>query len=156
MLKDADKLLKLHEYDIYNNESINPEKLRQLAECFSSGNIDILEYFSYNKFSTKFCWLNAILIINVMKYPQKLKCLPWLFELLKDVNWPVYQNVIHALMSFDKRDVVSVMEKCLQEAKSHEDEMWISGMYLAAQELIIGSWDFQNKDIYQIFYTMDL
>lgn len=156
MLKDADKLLKLHEYDIYNNESINPVKLRQFAECFSSGNIDILDYFSYNKVSTKFCWLNAILIINVMKYPQKLKCLPWLFELLKDVNWPVYQDVIHALMSFDKRDVISVMEKCLQEARSNKDEMWISGMYLAAQELIIGSWDFQNKDIYQIFYIRDI
>lgn len=156
MFKDVDKLLKLYEYDIYNNESINPDKLRQLAECFSKENIDILEYFSYNKFSTKFCWLNAILIINKMEYPQKLKCLPWLFGLLQDVNWPVYQDVIHALMSFDKRDVVSVMENCLQEAKSDGDEMWISGMYLAAQDLIIGSCDFQNKEIYQIFYTRDL
>ncbi len=156
MFKDADKLLKLYEYDIYNNESINPDKLRQLADCFSKANIDILEYLSYNKFSTKFCWLNAILIINKIEYSQKLKCLPWLFGLLKDVNWPINQDVIHALMSFNKRDVVSVMEKCLQEAKSHGDVMWISGMYLAAQELIIESWDFQNKDIYQIFNTRDL
>ena len=63
MLKDIDKLLKLHEYDIYNNVSINPDKL----------------------LTTKFCWLNPILIINKIEYPQKLKCLPWLFGLLKDV-----------------------------------------------------------------------
>ncbi|NNJ28507.1 hypothetical protein [Lacrimispora defluvii] len=156
MTTEVDKLLKLHEYDIYNNESINPDKLCQLGKCFSKENIDILKYFSYNKFSTKFCWLNPILIIYEMRYPQKLKCLSWLFGLLQDVNWPVYQEVIHALMSFDKRDVVSVMEKCLQEAKSHGDVMWISGMYMAAQELIIGSCDFQNKEIYQIFYTRDL
>ena len=156
MLKDIDKLLKLHEYDIYNNVSINPDKLRQLAECFSEENIDILEYFSYNKFTTKFCWINPILIINKIEYPQKLKCLPWLFGLLKDVNWPINKEVIQALMSFDKRDVVYVMETCLQEAKSDGDEMWISGMYLAAQALIIRSWDFQNKDIYKIFYTRDL
>ena len=156
MISEVDKLLKLHEYDIYNNESIKPDRLHQLAECFSEKNIDILEYFSYNKFFTKFCWLNAILIINKMEYPQKLKCLPWLFGLLQDVNWPINQDVIQALMFFDKREVVYVMEKCLQEAKSHGDVMWISGMYLAAQELIIGSWDFQNKDIYQIFHTRDL
>lgn len=156
MFKEADKLLKLHEYDIYNSESINSDKLRQLAEYFSKDDIDILEYFSYNKFSTKFCWLNAIYIINIMKYPQKLKCLPWLFELLKDVNWPVYQDVIQTLMSFNKRDVVSVMENCLQEANSDGDKMWISGMYIAAQELVIESCDFQNKENYQIFYTRDL
>ena len=156
MFKDVDKLLKLHEYDIYNNESINPEKLHQLAECFSKENIDILKYFSYNKFSTKFCWLNPILIINDMKYPQKLKGLPWLFGLLKDVNWPVYQEAVHALMSFNKKDVVSIMEKYLQEANSDGDEMWISGMYLAAQNMVIGPLDFQNKEIYELFYSRDL
>jgi len=77
-------------------------------------------------------------------------------ELLQDVNWPVYHDVIHTLMSFDKRDVVIIMGKCLQEAESDRDEMWISGMYLAAQELMIGASDFQNKDIYQIFHTTDL
>lgn len=156
MFKDVDKLLKLHEYDIYNNEFINPDKLHQLAECFSKENIDILKYFSYNKFSTKFCWLNPILIINDMKYPQKLKGLPWLFGLLKDVNWPVYQEAVHALMSFNKKDVVSIMEKYLQEANSDGDEMWISGMYLAAQDMVIGPLDFQNKEIYELFYSRDL
>lgn len=156
MMTEVDKLLKLHEYDIYNNESINPDKLRQLAEGFSKENIDILEYFSYSKFSTKFCWLNPILIINEMKYPKKIKGLPWLFGMLKDVNWPVYQDAVHALLSFDKRDVVSIMEKYLLEAYSEGDEMWISGMYLAAQEIIIGPWDFENKEIYRLFYKMDL
>lgn len=156
MNKDVDKLLEFHEYDIYNNETINPDNLCQLAECFSKENIDILEYFSYNKFNTKFCWLNPILIIYEMKYPLKLKCLPWLLGLLQDINWPVYHDVIHTLMSFDKRDVVIIMGKCLQEAESDRDEMWISGMYLAAQELMIGASDFQNRDIYQIFHTKDL
>ncbi len=155
MYTEVDELLKLHEYDIYNNESINPDKLCQLAESFSDENIDILEYFSCTKFSTKFCWLNPILIIKKMKYPQKLKGLPWLFGLLKDVNWPVYQDAVHALMSFDKRDVVSIMEKYLLEAYSKRDEMWISGMYLVAQEMIIGPWDFQNKEIYELFHSRD-
>ena len=156
MILEVDKLLKLPEYDIYNNESINPNKFPQLAESFSKENIDILKYFSYSKFSTKFCWLNPILIINKMKYPQKLKCLPWLFGLLKDVNWPVYEEAVHALMSFDKKDVVSIMEKYLEEAYSDGDKMWISGLYLASRELLIESWDFQNKEIYRLFYLRDL
>lgn len=39
MVSEVDKLLILHEYDIYNNESINPDQLRQLAEYFSKENI---------------------------------------------------------------------------------------------------------------------
>lgn len=156
MTTEVDKLLKLHEYDIYNNESINPDKLCQLAESFSEENIDILEYFSYTKFSTKFCWLNPILIINEMKYPQKLKCLPWLFGMLKDINWPVYQEAVHALISFDKREVVSIMEKYLQEAYAERDEMWIFGMYLAAQELMIEPRDFQKKETCELFNSRDL
>ncbi len=108
-----DELLKLHEYDIYNNRNIDPNILCELAEIFSEESIDILKYFSYTKFSSKFCWTNFIFIIKEMKYPQKLKGLPCLFELLQDINWPIFQEVAAALMSFDKKRHYSFYGKVL-------------------------------------------
>lgn len=151
-----DELLKLHEYDIYNNRNIDPNILCELAEIFSEESIDILKYFSYTKFSSKFCWTNFIFIIKEMKYPQKLKGLPCLFELLQDINWPIFQEVAAALMSFDKKDIIPFMVRYLYQAYSEGDGMWISGIYMIARIMNIQPSDFQIGKTCDLLHYRDV
>lgn len=154
-MSQIDELLKMEQYNIYLYKSLDRDKLDELAECFSKENVDLLKYFSLNKFISKFCWVNIVFIINKMKYPQKLRGLSCLFELLKDVNWPVFQEVVDVLISFNKKDIVPTMEKYLCQAYSEGDGMWISGICLIAQEKNIQPSDFQNKKIYDLFQYGD-
>ncbi len=80
---------------------------------------------------------NFIFIIKEMRYTQKLKGLPCLLELLQDINWPIFQEVTAALMSFDKKDIIPFMERYLYQAYSEKDKMWISGIYMIARMMNI-------------------
>jgi len=135
-MSQIDEMLKLYRYNIYNNEYICHEDLKYLAALFSE-EIDLSTYLRFEKFSSKFCWKNYILIIDNMEYPQKLKGLPYLFELLQDNNWPVFNETIDALMRFDIEYLIPNIEKYLNQAFEEKDEMWISGICTLLPELFI-------------------
>ncbi len=149
------ELLAMDQYNIYNHDDLDIVRINELAEEFSAENIDLQDYFSLLKFSTKFCWINIVKIINEMKYPQKMKGIPYLFKFLQDANWPVFQSVVEALKLFNRSEIVPFVEKYLNQAYFEDDEMWIAGIYIVAQELNIQPQDFQNENIYDLFQYRD-
>ncbi|MTK06704.1 MAG: DUF5071 domain-containing protein [Hungatella sp.] len=151
VMAQIDELLKMNEYNIYLNANISSERLNELANYLSEENIDLPNYFSLTKFANKFCWNNIILIIKEMEYPQKLRCLSYLFEFLKDINWPVFHEAVSVLVSFNKNDIITYMEKCLQQAYIEEDGMWISGIYMVAQDMDIQPSDFKDDKTFGFF-----
>lgn len=130
-----DELLKMEEYNIYFYTNLNLERLSELAKYLSEENIDLSNYFSLNKFSTKFCRSNVVFTIKKMEYPQKLRGLTYLFALLKDINWPVFDEAEAVIMSFDKKDIIPFMEECLHQAYWGKDGMWIFALRQATQDM---------------------
>lgn len=151
-----EKLLRLQEYDIYNNTNMDRNKLCELAECFSEEGVDLSEYFYLTKFASKFCWANPIYIISKMKYPYKLKGLPWLFMLLQDVNWPIFNQAVEVLQSFEKKDILPCIEEYLCQAYSEDDGMWISGIQVLVEAMNIEQSEFRDKEIFKLFKYGDL
>ncbi|WP_170313621.1 DUF5071 domain-containing protein [Lacrimispora amygdalina] len=154
-MERIDELLKMEEYNIYLYTNLSLDRLTELAKYFSEENIDLSNYFTLTKFSTKFCWNNIVLIIKKMEYPQKLRGLPYLFEFLKDINWPVFQESVSVIISFDKKDIISFMEECLHQAYLQEDGMWISGIYMVAQDMDIQASDFKDEKTFGLFQHGD-
>lgn len=156
MCKTINELLKENDYNIYQNENINDEKLEEIAKWFSKNdNVELLEYLSLVKCVSKFCWRNFILIIEKMEEPQKSKGLPLLFELLQDANWPVFDLSITTLMSFGREKVVPYLEEYLVQAYEDEDEMWIFGIQMLVQKMNIEPKDFNNKDVVKILESLN-
>lgn len=151
----VDDLLRMEQYDIYHNNDLKISDLCEVARLFSEGNIDLQKYFHLTKFDSKFCWINIIHIITNMKYPEKLRGIPCLFEFLKDENWPVFQAAIKALISFGKEQIVPYIERYLNQAYLEGDDMWISGIHKLTLEMNILQNDFQNKDVYGLFQYGD-
>ncbi len=145
------ELLAMEPYDIYNHDDLEMARISELAEEFSAENIDLQDYFKLSKFRTKFCWINPIKIINAMKYPQKMRGLPFLFEILQDANWPVFPAAVEALKLIRRSDIIPYVEKYLKQAYLEDDDMWIAGIYILAQELYIQPQDFQDIHSYELF-----
>lgn len=124
-----DELLKKREYDIYNNDNICDEKIREIAEIISADkSIDLKECFDFLKASSKFCWFNYLKIIEKLSEEDKIRGFPVLFELLQDYNWPTFQKTIEILKTIDKNLVEIYSNKYLAQAQEEDDEEWVSNI----------------------------
>lgn len=133
-----DDLLKIREYDIYNNSNVSDEGIKKIAEIISADkSIDLKEYFDLLKCSSKFCWLNYLNILEKLPKEDRIRGLPILFEFLQDSNWPTFQKTMELFEKIDKEVVESYLHRYLAQAYAEDDEMWILNMQLLAQKLKI-------------------
>ncbi|MBD5549657.1 MAG: DUF5071 domain-containing protein [Lachnospiraceae bacterium] len=131
-----DELLRISEYDIYNNPNVSDERIREIAEIISTDkSIDLNEYFDLLKCSSKFCWLNYLKILGKLPEEDKIRGISLLFVLLQDENWPTFQKTMKLLKKFDKKIIAPFFDKYLEQAYAEDDEMWISNMQSLAKKL---------------------
>lgn len=134
MFYQIDELLKEDKYDIYNNRNISNEGIEKIARLLCSyKNVDYMKYFDTFKCSSKFCWINFLRIIEKLPYEDKIKVLPFLFELLQDRNWPTYEKTMQLLKSFDKEFITPYVKKYLCQAYEENDDTWIDNIELLAE-----------------------
>lgn len=127
-------LLKLQEYDIYNNSEITQENIDKLAQVIFCSELNLEEIFDVMKCSSKFCWKNFIKILNAASFEDRIKCMPFVFSLLQDKNWPVYKDVIEYLLQFENEVLNPFIRKHLRQAYQEDDEMWIDGIMWLVKE----------------------
>lgn len=133
---EIDTMLKLKKYDIYNNADIGDKEIKKFAEVISADkSIDLNEYFDLLKFSSKFCWLNFLKILENMTEEDRVRGLPTLFVLLQDANWPTFEKTIEIFETINKQVVESYLKKYLAQAYADDDEMWIDNIQLLARKL---------------------
>lgn len=131
-----DELLKISEYDIYNNPDISDERIREIAEIISTDkSIDLNKYFDFLKCSSKFCWLNFLKIFEKLPEEDKIRGISILFVLLQDDNWPTFQKTMDLFGKIDKKMIEPYLNKYLEQAYAEDDEMWILNMQLLAGKL---------------------
>ena len=136
MSSQIDTMLKLKKYDIYNNANIGDKEIKKIAEAISADkSIDLNEYFDLLKFSTKFCWLNFLKILENMPEEDRIRGLPILFVLLQDANWPTFEKTIEIFETINKQVVESYFKEYLAQAYADDDEMWIDNIQLLAKKL---------------------
>lgn len=131
MTCQIDELLKISNYDIYNNPNINDKEIKKIAEIISTDkSIDLKEYFQLLKCSSKFCWFNYLKILESLSEEDRIRGIPVLFELLQDSNWPTYQKTMELLEAMDKKIIRACVDKYLKQAYAEKDEMWIFNIKL--------------------------
>ena len=136
MHNQIDELLKIKEYDIYNNPNISDEGIKKIAELIASDkSIDLKKLFDFVKCSSKFCWLNFLNILEKLPKEEKVRGLPVLFVLLQDANWPTYQKTMELFATIDTKTVEPYLDKYLIQACAEDDEMWLSNLHLLAKNL---------------------
>lgn len=129
MHRELEALLKKEQYNMYDNPKLEDRELEELTKYFELLDEKMLKhYFTMQKCSSKFCWTNFLKIISKMNYPQKLKGMPILFDLLKDRNWPVFEEAVRVISAFSKEDRVFFTKKYLERAYKEQDEMWADGI----------------------------
>ena len=89
------------------------------------------------KCSTKFCWGNFLSIIKSFSYEESFRGMGVLFSFLQDTNWPVYDETVSFLCSFNKRDILPYIIFYLKEAYKEDDEIWKESIYSLANMLEI-------------------
>lgn len=137
-MDQIDELLKINEYNIYDNPNISDEGIKKIAELISDQkSIDLKKYFDLLKCSSKFCWLNYLNILEKLPGEDRIRGLPLLFELLQDSNWPTFHKTIELLKTIDTKTVKSNLDKYLVQARSKDDEMWLDNLLLLAENLKI-------------------
>lgn len=133
------ELLKRSEFDIYDNPNVSDEGINKFAEVIAADkSIALNKYFDLLKFSSKFCWLNYLNIIEKLPEEDRIRGLSILFELLQDSNWPTYKKTMSLFDKMDKKVIDPYLKKYLAQAYAEDDEMWINNLeYLAERESTI-------------------
>lgn len=156
-MSQIDELLKQNDFDIYSNPDVEQNKLKVIATIFSECEyLKILDYCKLEKCTSKQCWNNYVSIIDYMKYPQKLNGIPILFEFLKDINWPIFEKVMKVLESYPRKDILPAIEYYVAKAHEEDDDMWISGILLLAQQFNIQAAEFKDKEKHDYFQFNDI
>lgn len=136
MHNKIDELLKIKEYDIYNNPDVSDDGIKEIAEMVAADkSIDLKELFDLLKCSSKFCWLNFLNILEKLPREDKVRGLPVLFVLLQDANWPTYQKTMELFATIDTKTVKSHLDKYLVQACAEDDEDWIYNLHLLEENL---------------------
>lgn len=121
-----DDMVKMYEYDIYNNSEIEKENIDALSKViFENNEMDLNIVFDLLKCSNKFCWKNFIRIFESSSYENKLKGIPLMFIFLQDPNWPVYNDAVNFLDKFEPKILEPYIKKYLEDANKDDDDMWI-------------------------------
>lgn len=128
------ELLKQQEYNIYDNTEIQKENIDKLAQVIFSNELDLEKIFDVRKCSNKFCWKNFLKILNAASFEDKERCMPFVFILLQDQNWPVYKDAIEYLLQFENDVINPYIIKFLRQAYQEDDEMWIDGIIWLVKE----------------------
>ena len=155
MSKLIDNLIKKYEYNIYINENISGEKLDKLALLLEKEENNTETYFNPLRYKSKFSWFNILYIIERMSYTRKLEYIPFLIELLQDANWPTFEYTVSLLVSYNKNDLLSYVERLLWRAYEDDDEMWISGIAILIEDKNIKKSDFENPKTYDLLKYRD-
>lgn len=142
MSLQIDELLKIYEYDIYNNLNVGTVEIKKIAEIISADkSIDLVECFDLLKCSSKFCWLNFLNILEILPKEDKIRGLPILFKLLQDSNWPTFSKTLKIFEEIDKEAIASCFNIYFAKAYAEDDEMWISNMQLLDKRLQINNYN---------------
>lgn len=153
-----DELLKQQEYNIYDNTEIQKENIDKLAQVIFSNELDLEMIFDVRKCSNKFCWKNFLKILNAASFEDKKRCMPFVFTLLQDQNWPVYKDAVEYLLQFENVVINPYIIKFLRQAYQEDDEMWIDGIIWLVKERyknqngLQKSYEYSSKPQYYKFY----
>lgn len=127
-------LLKLQEYNTYDNDEISKENIDKLAQVIFSRELDLEKIFDVRKCSNKFCWKNLLKILSAASLEDQKRCMTFVFTLLQDQNWPVYKDAIEYLLQFENEVINPYILKFLRQAYQEDDEMWIDGIVWLVKE----------------------
>lgn len=136
VMSQIDELLKINDYNIYDNLSIGDKEIRTLAKIISDDKrIKLEDYFDLLKCSSKFCWFNYLKILEEMPKKERVRGFPILFELLQDDNWPTFQKTLEILENTDKNVLEPFLNRYLKQAYAEDDEMWFLNMQALIERL---------------------
>ena len=62
-----------------------------------------LNFFKLEKCKNKMCWKNFMEIIKGLEISQQEQLIPFLFECLRDLNWPIFEPVIRDALHLIRR-----------------------------------------------------
>ena len=131
-----EELINENDFNIFTNPQIEEGNIKYLAkELEKEKIINLTEFLDMTKCSTKFCWGNFLSIIKSFSYKESFRGMGVLFSFLQDTNWPVYDETVSFLCSFNKRDIFLYIIFYLKEAYKEDDEIWKENIFSLADML---------------------
>ena len=151
---EINQLVSMERYNIYANEEMNNSDMKIVISELAKEN-DLLNFFRLEKCKNKMCWKNFIEIIKGLEISQQEQLIPFLFECLRDPNWPIFEQVISELKKIGWKKITKYIETYLKRAYEEEDYMWIGGMKCLVKDIGIKQSDFINIDLFRLFEYSD-
>ncbi|MDQ6421773.1 DUF5071 domain-containing protein [Paenibacillus sp. LHD-117] len=71
-------------------------------------------------------WENCIKIISQFEYQDKVKMIPQMLFLLKDMNWPGAIESVNLMLGMESEDLAPSIINALEEAVHENDTIWIA------------------------------
>lgn len=125
-----EKMITEARFDIFTNAQIKESDIKYLAKKLEEEQrINLTEFLDMTKCSTKSCWKNFLSVIKHFSYRNRFRCMDVLFTFLQDANWPVYDDTVDFLCSFDEADILPYIGLYLEKAHERKDEIWEENIY---------------------------
>ncbi|MEG0471631.1 MAG: DUF5071 domain-containing protein [Solibacillus sp.] len=97
---------------------------------------------------SKFCWQNAMKVIEGIGYPNNKPAFPRMLELFQDLNWPGAEEAVVYLQTIETTVITPYIEAAARQAKTEQDDQWLWFLYAVCERLNIERSLFQDSTIF--------
>lgn len=102
--------------------------------------------------TSKHQWKNAVRLVEKLEYPYRVRMVPQLLLLLKDMNWPGAIDAGNIIKNLKPEEIIAYIRHALIQADNENDTVWIAWINELIEEMNIKE---QLKDIENIILKAD-
>lgn len=97
---------------------------------------------------SKFCWYNAMKVIEGIGYPNNEPVFPRLMELFQDLNWPGAEEAVLYFQTIETKIIAPYVEAAAKQAIVEQDMEWLWFLYAVCERLHIERAQFHDNQVF--------
>jgi hypothetical protein len=111
------------------------DEIEAVCEAINSGTMRMgADWFEMERFENDLAVCNGVSILKNLGYQRSGKYEEFLFNCISDINKPYFEDAVTVLMGFDRKELISLIEKYVAIAHENGDVLFGAGLiYLSGK-----------------------
>ncbi|RKM61914.1 hypothetical protein D6855_00410 [Butyrivibrio sp. CB08] len=112
------------------------QEINIISKAIKDGRIKEIDgWFDISLFRNDICVINGVKLAKCLGYPENASALEFLFQCIKDIQKPYFEEAINTLEQFPEEDVIPLIEKYVTIAHEEGDVLFGAGLLYLSKRI---------------------